>query len=139
MLGKKLDKHVETFLRQLRVNGVVINTAMVMATAEGIVHNKDSNLLAKNGGPILITKYWAKSLMIQMNFVKRKATTKAKISNVNYEENKTQFVYDVKAIMELEKIPDDLVINWDHTGIHYVPVSNWTMEAKGSKELQLQA
>ena len=37
MLGKELDKHVETFLWQLRVNGVVINTAVVMATAEGIV------------------------------------------------------------------------------------------------------
>ena len=47
LLGKELDKHVETFLtsqRQLRVNGVVINTAIVMATAEGIVCNKDSNL-----------------------------------------------------------------------------------------------
>ena len=108
-----------------------------MATAEGIVRNKDSNLLAKNSGPILITKYWAKSLMIRMNFVKRKATTKAKISNVNFEENKTQFVYDVKAIMELEEIPDDLVINWDHTGIYYVPVSNWTMEAEGSKRVAI--
>ena len=74
--------------------------------------------------------------MIRMNFVKRKATTKAKISNVNFEENKTQFVYDVKAIMEFEEIPDDLVINWDHTGIHYVPVTNWTMEAEGCKLLQ---
>ena len=49
-----------------------------MATAEGIVRNKDSNLLAKNSGPILITKYWAKSLMIRMNFVKRKATKRQK-------------------------------------------------------------
>ena len=56
LLGKELDKHVETFLRKLRVNGVVINTAIVMATAEGIVCSKDSNLLAQNGGPILISK-----------------------------------------------------------------------------------
>jgi len=137
LLGKELDKHVETFLRQLRANGVVINTAIVMATAEGIVCSKDSNLLAQNGGPILISKYWAKSLMTRMNFVKRKATTKVKISNVNFEECKAQFVYDVKAIMELEEIPDDLVINWDHTGIHYVPVSNWTMEAEGSKRVAI--
>jgi len=69
-----------------------------------------------------------------MNFVKRKATTKAKISNVNFEECKAQLFYDVKAIME---IPNDLVINWDHTGIHYIPFSNWTMEAEGSKRVAI--
>jgi len=106
---------------------------MTRCTAEGIVCSKDSKLLAQNGGSILISKYWAKSLMARMNFVKRKATTKVKISNVNFEECKTQFAYDVKAIMGLEEIPDELVINWDHTDIHYVCVSNWNMEAEGSK------
>ena len=54
---------------------------------------------------------------------------------MNFEECKTQFVYDVKAIMELEEIPDELVIIWDHTGIGYIPVSNWTMEAEGNKRV----
>ena len=70
-------------------------------------------------------------------FCKKESHIKAKISNVNFEENKTHFVNDVKAIMELEEIPDDLVINWDHTRIHYVPVSNWTMEAEGSKRVAI--
>jgi len=68
LLGKELGKHVVMFLRQLQANGVAINTAIVMATAEGIICNKDSNLLAQNGGPILISKDWAKSLTTQMNF-----------------------------------------------------------------------
>jgi len=38
--------------------------------------------------------------------------------------------------MELEKILDELVIIWDHTGIDCIPVSNWTMEAKEIRELQ---
>ena len=45
LLGKELDGHVETFLQQLLVNDVVINTDVVMATVEDIVCNKDSNLL----------------------------------------------------------------------------------------------
>ena len=57
LLGKEPDKHVEVFLRQLRVNGVVINTAIVMATAEGVVHNKDSNLLAKKMVVPFVEKY----------------------------------------------------------------------------------
>ena len=35
------------------------------------MRNVDSNLLASNGGPIVITKNWAKSLMTRMNFIKR--------------------------------------------------------------------
>jgi len=34
---------------------MVINTAIVMATAEGIVCSNDSNLLAQNGGPVLLS------------------------------------------------------------------------------------
>ena len=44
-------------------------------------------------------------------------------------------MYDVQSIIEFEEIPKELVINWDHTGINYVPVSNWTMEVEGSKRV----
>ena len=37
----------------------------------------------------------------------------------------------------MEEIPDDLMINWDQTGIKYVPVSNWTMEVKGAKRVEV--
>jgi len=28
--------------------------------------------------------------------------------------------FGAQAIIELEEIPDDLVVNWNNTGIHYV-------------------
>ena len=31
----------------------------------------------------------------------------------------------------------DLVINWDQTGMHYVPVSSWTMAKEGSKRVEI--
>ena len=37
----------------------------------------------------------------------------------------------------MEDIPNELVINWDHMGIHYVPVSNWTMAAEGLKWIEV--
>ena len=67
------------------------------------MRNVDSNLLASNRGPIVITKNWAKSLMTRINFVKRRANTKAKVINANFEEHKEQFVYDVESIIEFEK------------------------------------
>ena len=37
----------------------------------------------------------------------------------------------------MEEIPDDLAVNWDQTGIHYVPVSNWKMEKVSAKRVEI--
>ena len=72
-----------------------------------------------------------------MGFVKRKASTKAKMSITNFKEVKTQFLIDIKAVVKFEEIPFDLIINWDQTGINYVPVGSWTMEKEGSKRVEI--
>ena len=98
-------------MKHLHTNGAVINTTIVMATAEGIVQHHDVNLLAKHGGPIAITKPWARSLLTKMQFVKRRGNTKSKVNVPDFEQYKEQFVFDVKIIVEFEEIPDNLVIN----------------------------
>ena len=40
-------------------------------------------------------------------------------------------------MIEMEEIPEDLVMNWDQTGIHNVPVSSYTMEKEGAKRVEL--
>ena len=37
----------------------------------------------------------------------------------------------------MEEVPNDLIINWDHTGINYVPTSNWTMAEEGSSRVEI--
>ena len=37
----------------------------------------------------------------------------------------------------MKDFPGELVINWDQTGIHYVPISSWTMAKKGSKRVEI--
>ena len=63
LLGEELDKQVQAYLTSFRESGAVVNTAITMACAEGIVRSSDSNLLAINGGHILITKDWAKNML----------------------------------------------------------------------------
>ena len=77
------------------------------------------------------------SLLDRMGFVKRKSSTKATVSISDFQEKKAQFLFDIKAIVEIEDIPPELVINWDHTGLNYVPVSNWTMAEEGSKRVEI--
>ena len=128
---------VRAYLTSLRDHGAVVNTAIAISCAEGIVKNKDSNLLASNGGHIVLSKYWGKNLLKRMGFVKRRASTKAKVTIENFEEVKAQFLLDIKAVVEFEEILFDLVINWDQTGINYVPVGSWTMEKEGSKRVEI--
>ena len=72
-----------------------------------------------------------------MSFVKRKATTAAKIDPSHFDELKEQYLLDIKVVVEMMKIPSELVFNWDHTGINIVPGSQWTVEAKESKRVEL--
>ena len=137
LLGAELDAKVQQYIKEMRKNGVVINTSVVMAAAEGIVMHHDANLLAKNEGPIVISKHWARALLTRMCFVKRRGNTKAKVGVPEFEQLKAQLAYDVKAIIEFGDIPDSLVINWDHTAVNYIPVSSWTMEEHGSKRVEI--
>ena len=136
-LPPKLDKQVRAYLLSLRSCGAVVNRAITLACAEGIAVNEDASLLQINGGHISLTKHWAKNFLHRIGFVKRKGTTKAKVSVKNFEALKKQFLLNIKCTVEMNEIPPTLIINWDQTGIHYVPVSSWTMEKAGSKRIEL--
>ena len=125
-------------MNALRANGAVVNIAIAIGCAEGIAKSKDSNLLASNGGHIALSKHWGKHLLTCMGYVKRRASTKAKVAVQKFDELKTQFLLDIKVVVEMDEIPPELVINWDQTGIHYVPVASWTMD-KGSRRVEIVA
>ena len=72
-----------------------------------------------------------------MGFVKRRATTKAKVTVENFESLKVQFLLDVKNVVEMDEIAPEPVINRDQTGIYYVPVASSTMEKEGSKRIEI--
>ena len=137
MLGETLDQQVQAYLGMLRGSGGVVNTSIAIAAATGIVRKRDRSLLAENGGHIALTKHWAQYLLQRMGYVKRKSTTKVKVSVEDVEVLKEQFLLDIKAIVDLEDIPHDLILNWDQTAINYVPVSNWTMAKQGSKKVKI--
>ena len=44
---------------------------------------------------------------------------------------------DVKNFVQMDEICNDMIVNRDQTGINYVPVSSWTMEAEGSERVEL--
>ena len=137
LLGEELDRQVQSYILDLRDNGAVINSTITMAVAQGIVNNFDSNLLLENGGHINLTKTWAKYLLQCLGFVKRRSSTKSKVSPSDFSHLQEQFSYDARVLIEIMEIPNSLVINWDQTGIQYIPVSKWTMEREGLKRVEI--
>lgn len=113
LLGEELEMQVRVYWTALREHGAVVNTAVVIGCAEGMVKSNDSNLLASNGGYVTLTKHWGKHLLTRMGFVVEcRASTRAKTTVQNSEEVKVQFLTDIKAVAELDEIPFDLIINW---------------------------
>ena len=43
----------------------------------------------------------------------------------------------MELVISMDEIPDDLVINFDQTGIHYIPVSDWMMAEEGAKRTEI--
>jgi len=70
-----------------------------------------------------------------MGFVKRRTNTKTKVSVEHFEELKELFLLDFNNAAVA--VPTELVINWDQTGINYVPISSWTMEQEGTKRVKV--
>ena len=67
-----------------------------MATAEGVVRSVDANLLACNGGGINLTKPCTKGRLGRVGMVKRRTSSKTKISVENFEALKEEFSLEVK-------------------------------------------
>ena len=89
------------------------------------------------GGHINLTCDWALSLLSRMGFVKRKATTKAQITQEQFQQMKDTYLQQVVSMVKCHKIPASLVINLDQTGLNIVPTGEWKMEKEGSKRVDL--
>ena len=138
LLGEVLDKKVQLYLMKVRNGGSVVSARIAMAAAKGILMSCNRSRLAEFGGDVVFSRQWAYSLLKRMKFVKRKATTaKSKHSTADFAQLKRQFLADVVTTVQMEEIPAELILNWDQTGVKIVPSSTWTMDAKGSKRVEM--
>ena len=138
LLGKELDDKVQAYVKQVREGGGSVSSRLVIAGAKGIILASNCSLLSDYGGPVTLSRAWAQSLLQRMKFVKRKGTTaKSKTTPENFKQLKQDFLEEVQAIVEMEEIPAELVLNWDQTGIRIVPSSSWTMDRCGSKRVEI--
>ena len=68
-----------------------------------------------------------------MNFTKRRASTKYSYS----EKEKETFLSEILDTDDLNDIPQELIFNWDQTGINLVPTALWRLDKKGKKRIKI--
>ena len=73
--------------------------------------------------------------------MKRKATTKAStgLTQEEFTAVKKQYLHQIKKAVKDGKIPRELVINWDQSGVNVVPSSQWTQAEKGATRVEIAA
>ena len=58
-----LDAHVQEYIRKLRLAGCIVNRAIVIAAATGVVQHNNPAILSAHGGPLELGKKWADSIL----------------------------------------------------------------------------
>ena len=79
-----------------------------------------------------------RSLLDRMGYSKRKATKGIKHRPADVDEISGKFGRRIGRRVRKFDIPDELIINWDQTGVDVVPASNWTMHPKGEKQVPIK-
>jgi hypothetical protein len=69
--------------------------------------------------------------MERMGLSKRRATKGVKTLPDDFEKIKQAYINRVKSVVEEESIPPEMIVNWDQTGVNFVPCGNWTMAETG--------
>ena len=132
-----LDAHVQEYVRKLRLAGGIVNRAIVIAAATGVVQHNNPAILRSHGGSLDLGKKWADSILLRMGLVKRKATKAARKVPPDFADIKLAFLQRVAEIVHENEIPPELVINWDQTGAKFVPTGQWTLAEQGVKQVEV--
>ena len=138
LLGKETDLKVQRFIRALRESGGPVSTPLVMAATKGLLKNETPPILSDFGGPVVLEKTWARSLLQRMHFTKRKGTKAARKLPADLEVVREKFQRRIGRRVRKYGIPDELIINWDQTAVEVIPCGNWTMNHRGDNQVEIR-
>ncbi len=137
LLPKDLDAMVQQHIKKLRQAGGIVNQKIAIATARGLVTHHDRTLLQENGGHISLGKSWSESLFQRMGYVHRKGTKAGRKLPNDFPTIKEEYLRNIQSIVKEHNIPDELIVNFDQTGVSIIPVDDWTMEKEGATDVPI--
>lgn len=95
-------------------------------------------MLEENGGPIAISKFWAQKQLQRLGWGRRKETTGKRQVPTEFASLKEEHLERIKTAVLTYAIPNELVFNWDQTGLAIRPATEWTMAPKGVEKVVVE-
>ena len=137
-LGEELDLEVRDNIEKQQRKGAVITRLTVTAIGKAVLMKRGKrHLLYENGGHVTLSKERSRLILHRINFVKHRGSTKVHVPYNLFVELKKEFLDNTKTTVVMENIPKSLIINWDQTGISFVPGPAWTMARQGSRRVEI--
>lgn len=121
-------------LKTLRLTRVAINKPLVATIVRAHVLHNVPELLEK----FKISNAWVtKFLHYELNWSSRKGTRTVHKVPQDAPQKILKAFCRISAVVRMEKIPPELIVNPDQTGVCLVPVANTTFEERGSSQVDL--
>ena len=65
-----------------------------------------------------LKKTWAESVLNRLGYTRRKGTKAARTKPKDFDKTKQEYIDRIEKCVEEHNIPDDLIFNWDQTGVN---------------------
>ena len=134
-MPENIRDKIQAVITDVRDVGGVVNTITTQAIITGVLKSESPMLLRENGGPIDVHQMYAWRFLDDMGWTKRAVNGDKGSLPGDWESKKEKFINDVKTLIQEHNIPDDLVVNFDQTGVKLVPTSDYTFAPKGTHDV----
>lgn len=139
LLDQSIIKKMKDIAIGTRQAGGVINRRQILNIGKGVVKSNNPEILVEFGGTVELTNRWARGILSDMNWCKRKGTTgKVEPSPQFLAEEKFTFQRAISSKISMHDIPSYLVLNIDQTPLSYVSPGKYSFSFKGSKHVPIK-
>ena len=132
LLPLDIENMVKIYLVKMRENGGIVTSRIIRIVALSICQSKAPSILKLNGGYTDISSFRAYNFANRHGFVIRKATKFTKAEIENKENVCAEFQAEFIKLIQNLKVPYELIINWDETGIQLLPTASYTFDKQGT-------
>ena len=139
MLDETLLKKVKDIAIGTRAAGGVINRKQILNIEKGVVRANNPNAFKEFGGSLDLTDRWARDVLKQLKWSKRKRITgKGDPSPQFLAQEKLTFQRIISTAILEHHIPPPLVVNLDQIPLSYVSPGKYTFSFKGAKNVPIK-
>ena len=139
LLDDNLIRKVKDIAIGTRQAGGVINRKQIVNIAKGVVRANLPDILTEFSGTVELTNRWARGILSDLNWSKRKGTTgKTEPSLQFLAEEKFTFQREISTAISSHDIPNFLILNIDQTPLSYVSPGQYTFSFKESNNVSIK-